>query len=289
MLLPKLLFARILRKPPGQRPALPVSTLSVYSALPHSSKAVSRPPVATPSGARKVGVEDHAMPAERVAKPEPASGQARPRPEVSTPRRGTSTGWARAGVDAVRTSSPTTVARVSSSRIASTFPRCRAVGSCHVDLLPWKLLRGEHVEFDPGPIHGSPARMRREKSGALSAAWAAALMRLRRVSSSKGRVGRGAPARRRTPARSRSRAPSRNTECAGVHRPVREDHRRAVGGQGVVEARARPQLVDVPNVVEKDATAVLDGPGHPKEMDVLGRGLPVVRPKPDESRSSPTT
>ena len=38
---PKPLTAETLKKPPGQRPSLPVSTLSVYSALPQNSAPVS--------------------------------------------------------------------------------------------------------------------------------------------------------------------------------------------------------------------------------------------------------
>src|SRR5215470_9763402 len=69
---------------------------------------------------------------------------------------------------------------------------------------------------------------------------------------------------------------------AGVHRRVGEDHRGAIGGQGVVEAGVLSQLLDIAHVVEKDSPTVLDRTHRPEEVDRLRRRLPVVRPHPDD-------
>jgi hypothetical protein len=68
---------------------------------------------------------------------------------------------------------------------------------------------------------------------------------------------------------------------AGIHGRMGQDHGGAVGRQGVVEAGASPELVDIAHVAEEDAAAVLDRPHHPEEVDVLRRRLSVVCPHAD--------
>src|SRR2546425_5196231 len=156
-----------LRNPPGHRPALPVSTLSVYSALPQNSASVSRPPLATPWGVRSRSASNTTpfLPSSSRNPPQLPVSRAR---EIKSPPHvsGTGTGCALAGADVISKARPRTTIRTHT--LISRPPRgSRATTAAANVLAPSPAFHGTKVPWR----RGDPARRanpRRDRDGAVA-------------------------------------------------------------------------------------------------------------------------
>src|SRR5215471_21668109 len=63
----------------------------------------------------------------------------------------------------------------------------------------------------------------------------------------------------------------------GIHSRIHEDDIGAVGGQGIVELRAIPKLIDGLHVLQEYPATIFNGRPDLEQIDILGRVLPVVR------------